>query len=82
MVTPPDKNGWAISAEALAAARIAGATDLQKSAAHRQCQSFGLQRTGESVPRVDKIVGPGGIFLWQTAKRKGVWSGSNTHRTK
>ena len=66
MVTPPDKNGH-ISAEALAAARIAGADRIFKIGGAQAVAA--LAYGTESVPRVDKIVGPGGIFV-ATAKRK------------
>ena len=66
VVTPPDKNG-AIGPEALAAAKIAGADKIFKigGAQAVAALAYGTQ----SVPRVDKIVGPGGIFV-ATAKRK------------
>ena len=66
IVTPPDKNG-AIGAEALAAARIAGADKIFKIGGAQAVAA--LAYGTESVPRVDKIVGPGGIFV-ATAKRK------------
>ena len=66
IVTPPDENGK-ISAEALAAARIAGADQIFKVGGAQAVAA--LAYGTESVPRVDKIVGPGGIFV-ATAKRK------------
>ena len=66
VVTPPDKAGK-IAPAALAAARLAGA--------HRIFKMGGAQAVAalaygtETVPAVDKIVGPGGIFV-ATAKRK------------
>ena len=66
MVTPPDKDG-AISAEALAAARLAGVTRVFKMGGAQAVAA--LAYGTESVPRVDKVVGPGGIFV-ATAKRK------------
>ena len=66
MVTPPDKNGR-ISPEALAAAKIAGVTRVFKIGGAQAVAA--LAYGTESVPRVDKIVGPGGIFV-ATAKRK------------
>jgi histidinol dehydrogenase len=66
MVTPPDKNGQ-ISDAALAAAQIAGVTKIVKSGGAQAVAA--LAYGTESVPRVDKIVGPGGIFV-ATAKRK------------
>lgn len=66
MVTPPDKNGQ-ISPEALAAAKIAGATKIFKVGGAQAVAA--LAYGTESVPKVDKVVGPGGIFV-ATAKRK------------
>ena len=66
VVTPPDQNG-AISPEALAAARIAGADKIFKIGGAQAVAA--LAYGTESVPKVDKVVGPGGIFV-ATAKRK------------
>ena len=66
IVTPPDETGR-ISAEALAAARIAGADQIFKVGGAQAVAA--LAYGTESVPKVDKIVGPGGIFV-ATAKRK------------
>ena len=66
VVTPPDKNG-AIGAEALAAAKIAGADKIFKIGGAQAVAALAFGT--ESVPKVDKIVGPGGIFV-ATAKRK------------
>ena len=66
IVTPPDKTG-AISPEALAAARVAGADKIFKIGGAQAVAA--LAYGTESVPKVDKIVGPGGIFV-ATAKRK------------
>ena len=66
IVTPPDENGK-ISAEALAAALIAGADQIFKVGGAQAVAA--LAYGTESVPKVDKIVGPGGIFV-ATAKRK------------
>ena len=66
MVTPPGKDGG-ISPEALAAAKIAG-VDLVVKAGGAQGVAA-LAYGTESVPAVDKIVGPGGVFV-ATAKRK------------
>ena len=66
VVTPPDKDGH-ISAEALAAAKIAGADKIFKIGGAQAVAA--LAYGTESVPRVDKVVGPGGIFV-ATAKRK------------
>ena len=66
VVTPPDQNG-AISPEALAAAKIAGADKIFKIGGAQAVAA--LAYGTESVPKVDKVVGPGGIFV-ATAKRK------------
>ena len=66
LVTPPAQDG-SISAEALAAARIAGADKIFKVGGAQAVAA--LAYGTESIPRVDKVVGPGGIFV-ATAKRK------------
>ena len=66
LVTPPDQDGR-VSPEALAAARIAGADKIFKVGGAQAVAA--LAYGTESIPRVDKIVGPGGIFV-ATAKRK------------
>ncbi len=66
LVTPP-RRGGSVSREALAAARLAGATAVFKLGGAQAVAA--LAYGTESVPRVDKIVGPGGIFV-ATAKRK------------
>ena len=66
MVTPPDKTG-AISPEALAAARIAGVDRIFKVGGAQGVAALAYG-TG-TIPAVDKIVGPGGVFV-ATAKRK------------
>lgn len=65
MVSPPDKNG-SISPVILAAAKIAGVTKIFKigGAGAVAALAYGTQ----SVPKVDKIVGPGNIYV-ATAKR-------------
>jgi len=66
MVSPPDKSGK-IAAPVLAAAHVAGVTEI--------CKMGGAQAVAalaygtETVPKVDKIVGPGNIFV-ATAKQK------------
>ena len=65
LVTPPAEDGT-ISAEALAAAKIAGADKIFKVGGAQAVAA--LAYGTESIPRVDKIVGPGGIFV-ATAKR-------------
>ena len=66
LVTPPEKDG-SISSSALAAAKIAGATKIFKCGGAQAVAA--LAYGTESIPAVDKIVGPGGIFV-ATAKRK------------
>ena len=66
MVTPPDENG-AVSDGALAAAKLAGVTRVVKSGGAQGVAA--LAYGTRSVPRVDKIVGPGGAFV-AAAKRK------------
>ena len=66
LVTPPEKDG-SISPSALAAAKIAGADKIFKIGGAQAVAA--LAYGTESVPRVDKVVGPGGIFV-ATAKRK------------
>jgi len=66
LVTPPESDG-SVSAAALAAAKIAGATKIFKIGGAQAVAA--LAYGTETVPRVDKVVGPGGIFV-ATAKRK------------
>lgn len=66
VVTPPDRTG-AVSAEALAAAKIAGADRIFKVGGAQAVAA--LAYGTETIPAVDKVVGPGGIFV-ATAKRK------------
>lgn len=66
LVTPPRRDG-SVSPEALAAARLAGADAVFKIGGAQAVAA--LAYCTESVPKVDKIVGPGGIFV-ATAKRK------------
>lgn len=66
MVTPPDKDGT-IPSYILAAAKIAGVDRVFKLGGAQAVAALALGT--ESVPKVDKIVGPGNIFV-ATAKRK------------
>ena len=66
VVTPPDKTG-AVSAEALAAAKIAEVDRIFKVGGAQAVAA--LAYGTETIPAVDKVVGPGGIFV-ATAKRK------------
>ncbi len=66
MTTPPDKNGG-VSPDIIAAAEIAGVDRIFKvgGAQAVAALAYGTQ----SVPRVDKIVGPGNVFVAE-AKRQ------------
>lgn len=65
MVTPPEKDG-SVNPAILAAAGVAGVTHIYKVGG---AQAVGALSYGtESVPQVDKIVGPGNIYV-ATAKR-------------
>lgn len=67
-VTPPQKNGKILDA-ILVAADIAGADEIYKVGG---AQAIGALAYGtESVPKVEKIVGPGNIFV--TAAKKLVY---------
>lgn len=66
LVTPPRPDG-SISPEALMAAELAEVTDVFKIGGAQAVAA--LAYGTETVPRVDKIVGPGGVFV-ATAKRK------------
>lgn len=66
LVTPPRPDG-AVSPEALMAAELAEVTDVFKIGGAQAVAA--LAYGTETVPRVDKIVGPGGVFV-ATAKRK------------
>jgi histidinol dehydrogenase len=66
LVTPPEKDG-SVSPAALAAAKIAGVDKIFKVGGAQAVAA--LAYGTESVPKVDKIVGPGGVFV-ATAKRK------------
>ncbi|WP_304123226.1 histidinol dehydrogenase [Methanosphaera cuniculi] len=63
--TPPDQDGN-ISDEILAAAKIAGATQIYKVGGAQAIAAMAYST--ESIPSVDKIVGPGNIFV-ATAKK-------------
>ncbi|WP_232699753.1 histidinol dehydrogenase [Brevibacillus daliensis] len=66
MVTPPDKEGC-INPAVLAAAQLAGVTEIYKVGG---AQAIGALTYGtESIPAVDKIVGPGNIYV-ALAKRE------------
>jgi histidinol dehydrogenase len=66
LVTPPRPDG-SISPEALMAAELAEVTEVFKIGGAQAVAA--LAYGTETVPRVDKIVGPGGVFV-ATAKRK------------
>lgn len=60
MVTPPAKDG-AINPHTLAAAHLAGATEIYKAGGAQAVAALAFGT--ESIPKVDKIVGPGNIFV-------------------
>ncbi|WP_163193121.1 histidinol dehydrogenase [Clostridium thermarum] len=65
MVTPPSRDGK-VNVNILAAAKIAGADKIYKIGG---AQAIGALAYGtETIPRVDKIVGPGNIYV-ATAKK-------------
>lgn len=66
MVTPPDRDGN-VPSPILAAAGIAGVDRIFKLGGAQAVAALALGT--ESVPKVDKIVGPGNVFV-ATAKRK------------
>lgn len=66
MVSPPDKSGH-IADPVLAAAYVAGVTDIFKMGGAQAVAA--LAYGTQSVPKVDKIVGPGNIFV-AVAKQK------------
>ena len=66
IVTPPREDGT-VSPEALMAAELAEVTEVFKIGGAQAVAA--LAYGTETVPRVDKIVGPGGVFV-ATAKRK------------
>src|SRR5699024_1900531 len=65
MVTPPQKNG--ISKAVLAAAKIAGIDSIYQVGGAQAIAALAFGT--ETIPRVDKIVGPGNIFV-ATAKKQ------------
>ncbi|WOO36606.1 histidinol dehydrogenase [Anaerocolumna sp. AGMB13020] len=60
MTTPPDKNGK-IYAGTLVAAKEAGVTEIYKVGGAQAIAA--LAHGTESIPKVDKIVGPGNIYV-------------------
>lgn len=60
MVTPPNSEGK-VNAGTLAAAKIAGVKEIYKCGGAQAIAS--LAYGTESIPKVDKIVGPGNIFV-------------------
>ncbi|KRL23073.1 histidinol dehydrogenase [Lentilactobacillus kisonensis] len=65
MVTPPQKDG--LSKAVLAAAKIAGVDEIYTVGGAQAIAS--LAYGTETIPRVDKITGPGNVFV-ATAKKK------------
>lgn len=70
MVTPPDSAGR-ISDHALAAAKLAGVTRVFRCGGAQAVAA--LAYGTESVPRVDKIVGPGGVYVAAAKRRVSAW---------
>ncbi len=66
MVTPPDKNGR-VNPVILAAAKIAGVDKIFKLGGAQAIAA--LAYGTESVPKVDKIVGPGNAFVAEAKKQ-------------
>lgn len=66
MVTPPGQDG-SIAPASLAAAKLAGVTKIFRVGGAQAVAALAFGT--ESVPKVDKIVGPGNIFV-ATAKRR------------
>lgn len=60
MVTPPDKNGK-VNPNTLIAAHLAGAVEVYKVGGAQAIAALAFGT--ESIPRVNKIVGPGNIFV-------------------
>ncbi len=60
MASPPDKNGR-INPNILVAAHIAGADEIYKAGGAQAIAALAFGT--ESIPKVDKIVGPGNIFV-------------------
>ena len=66
MVTPPGKDGR-IPAVILAAAKVAGVDEIYKTGGAQAIAA--LAYGTESVPKVDKIVGPGNAFVAEAKKQ-------------
>lgn len=66
MATPPSPDG-SISADILVAAKTAGVKDIYKIGGAQAVAAFAYGT--QSVPKVDKIVGPGNIYV-ATAKKR------------
>ena len=66
MVSPPGRDGR-INADVLAAAKIAGADEIYKVGGAQAIAA--LAYGTESVPKVDKIVGPGNAFVAEAKKQ-------------
>ena len=66
MVTPPDKDGF-VNPVILAAAKIAGVDEIYKVGGAQAIAA--LAYGTESIPKVDKIVGPGNAFVAEAKKQ-------------
>lgn len=73
MVTPCNKEGK-ISPVTLVAAKEAGVTQVYKVGGAQAIA--GLAYGTKSLPKVDKIVGPGNIYV-ALAKKSGIWNGEH-----
>lgn len=67
MVTPPDREGKVSYPLTLVAADIAGVTEIYKAGGAQAIAALAFGT--ESIPKVDKIVGPGNIYV-ANAKRE------------
>ena len=75
MVTPPGKDGK-VNPAILAAAKIAGVTQIYKVGGAQAIAA--LAYGTESVPQVDKIVGPGNAYVAE-AKKQVFGQGEHRH---
>lgn len=66
MITPPDRNGK-VKPSILAAASIAGADKIFKAGGAQGIAALAFGT--ESIPKVDKITGPGNIYVAMAKKR-------------
>ncbi len=67
MVTPPAKDGGSVNPDVLTAARVAGVTRIFKVGGAQAVAA--LAYGTESIPKVDKIVGPGNAYVAEAKKQ-------------